>query len=263
MKKSLYALTGILVAGFALVLLSATGSQAGELKYVGSSTVGKFISAAAKVYQVSTFNLNTKPESSGGESCSTSGSCDIGGVARDVKAEYLEKGVHATLIGKDAIAVIVNAKNPVKSLSTDQLKGIFTGKIKNWSEVGGVDKPIAVLVVKEGSATRKVFQKVVLGGGEYAGVKVVSPDGKIPTIVSRDISSIGQISFAFISGKRKIAAVAIDGQEASVNNTKYPITRPLFLTTKGAPTGDAKAFIDWALSPEGQDVVKKKFVGAK
>jgi phosphate transport system substrate-binding protein len=236
---------------------------AGTINYEGSSTVGQFITDADKVYSASSFKINTVPESLGGEQCAARGKCDMGGVARDVNQRFLDKGVVATLIGKDAIAAIVNANNPVTDLSSEQLKGIFTGTIKNWSEVGGDDLPIKALVVKSSSATRNVFAKAILSGENYHGIKVITPDAKMLYAVARDKGAIGQLSFAFLIGKKKVKALSIDGQEASVNNPNYPITRNLHITTKGTPQGEVKAFLEWALSPEGQKVVKKRFIGVK
>ena len=234
-------------------------ASAGELKYVGSSTVGKFLSDAASVYKSSTFNVDTQPESGGGESCPMRGACDIGGVAREVGSDFINQGVQATLIGKDAIGVVVNADNPVKAVSAAQLKDIFT----NWSQLGGPDLKIKPLIVKQGSATRSVFQATIMGGAEYAGAEVVAPDGKIIGETARDKGAIGQISFSFLQGASGIKALDVDGQKAAVTNPDYPITRPLYLTTKGAPAGDVKAFIDWAVSPAGQEIVKKNFVVAR
>jgi phosphate transport system substrate-binding protein len=247
---------------FALLLLPLS-SYGGSISYVGSSTVGKFIGDASKVYKKSKFKLNTKPESGGGERCAIAGRCSVGGVARSVKPEMLKKGAVATLIGKDAIAAIVNSKNPVKELSAAQLKGIFTGKISNWSELGGDDLAIKSYIVKKGSATRKVFASKLLGGAAYQGAKVITPDAKIVRSVANQKGAIGQISFSFLTGKRGIRALSIDGQAATVKNPNYPVTRPLYLVTKGAPKGDVKKFVEWALSPAGQSVVMERFVGVK
>ena len=250
-----------------LLVLAAIGcllplmASAGTIEYVGSSTVGKFIADASKVYTDAKFKLNTGPESSGGEQCVARGNCALGGVARNVRQNFLDEGVKATLIGKDAISVIVHKDNPVKELSSVQLKDIFTGKIKNWKNVGGPDLAIQAITVRKRSATRKVFRKVILGRLEYRGTKVVTPDSRmIPTVI-RHKGVIGQISMAFIKGNKKVKALYVDGQEPSVNNADYPITRPLHLVTKGAPKGEIKAFIAWALSAEGQKVVKNRFVG--
>jgi len=251
--------------GFAaLIALSAPlFAFAAEINYEGSSTVGKYIADASAVYQQASFKITTASESSGGEKCPLRAACDIGGVARDVNQNFVDKGVHITLIGKDAIAAVVNESNPVTSLSTVQLKDIFTGKVTNWSQVGGPDLAISAYIVKKGSATRKVFRKVILGDDDYAGIEVVTPDAKIVSTVARQPGAIGQISFAFLTDAKGVRPVNVDGQTASVENSNYPITRPLHLTTKGAPSGEIAAFIDWTLSPAGQTVVKQRFVAAR
>ena len=244
-----------------LVLALPWVALAGTIKYEGSSTVGKFINDAAAVYTAADFKVKTASESSGGEKCAARGACSIGGVAREVNPKFLDKGVHATLIGKDAIAVIANETNPVGDLSSSQLKDIFSGKITNWSAVGGPDLRIQPYIVKKGSATRKVFRKVIMQGDEYQGTQVITPDAKIVTSVVRQAGAIGQISLAFLKGVEGVKSLNVDGQQASVDNSSYPITRPLHLTTQGAPSGEAAAFIDWALSTDGQAVIKQRFVG--
>ena len=234
------------------------------LTYEGSSTVAKFINDAAEVYKDVTFTVNTIPESAGGEQCAMRRKCDIGGVARTVNARFLQHNVVPTLIGKDAIAAIVNENNPVDSLTSAQLKAIFTGEVKNWADLGGEDMPITVLVVKAASATRKVFANQILQGSRYSrAIQVVTPDAKIVARVARERGTIGQISFAFLPNRTGIKPLTIDGHVASVNNSDYPITRPLHIVTHGEPVGEVKTFIDWTLSDAGQQVIKKRFVGVK
>lgn len=248
----------------ALILaLTSSAAFAGNLSYVGSSTIGKFIKDANDVFKASSISIDTQPESLGGQQCVVNSTCDLGGVAGDLDSKYVDQGVKGVLFGKDAIAAIVSGDNPVKQLSSAQLKGVFTGKIKNWSELGGPNLPIKTYVVKQGSATRNVFQKIVLGGEEYKDAEVVTPDAKIVSMVAKDKSAIGQISLAFIVDNKEVKALSVDGQVASLTNAKYPIYRPLYLTTKGDAKGDAKAFIDWAISDAGQQLVKRYFVGAR
>lgn len=244
-----------------LSCLCPSAALAATLRYEGSSTVGKFVRDAASVYHDVAFKIDTLSESAGGEKCAARGACDLGGVARTVGTDYLANGVKATLIGKDAIAAIVHDSNPVKALSRSQLSDIFTGKITNWSALGGPDLPITPYIVKQGSATRKVFRKVVMDDAEYQNTQVVTPDAKIVSTVARTPGAIGQISFAFLQEVSGVHPLDVDGQRASVDNPRYPITRPLNLTTKGEPTGAAADFIRWTLSADGQAVVKRRFVG--
>src|SRR5215472_9585987 len=190
-------IAGILAFVAVVPVALSVPASAGELNYVGSSTVGKFMSDAAAVYKSSTFKVDTQPESGGGESCPVRGACDIGGVAREVGSDFISQGVQATLIGKDAIGVVVNADNPVKGLSRAQLSDIFTGKITNWSQLGGPDLKIKPLIVKQGSATRAIFQAAIMGGSKYGAIEVVTPDAKIISETARDKGAIGQISFSF------------------------------------------------------------------
>lgn len=261
--------TKILLAGISLMFFimgSLTVHAAETISYVGSSTVGVFMKDAAKVYKDAEFTINTEPESGGGETATAAGRTDIGGVARNVKNEILSQGVQKVLIGKDAIGAWINANNPVNSLTAEQLKGIFTGKTTNWKDVGGSDMPINVYIVNPQSATRKVFKNVILGDEDYSGknIQTIRPDPAILDKVAADPSGIGQLSFALGAGHpaaQNVKRVNIGDQEASVNNSSYPITRPLNLITKGEPTGAVKKFIDWAVSEEGQAIVKKYFVG--
>lgn len=259
-------LSWLVVFGMVLLIGQTGVAGAKELKYVGSSTIGKFMTDAKAPFKAKKgidLVIDTGPESGGGETVAVTGTADLGGVARDPKPEVVEKGVVCTTVGKDAIAVIVNAENPVKALTKAQIKGIFTGKVANWKEVGGPDQKIVALVTAEKSATRDVFQKMALDGEEYQNVLVQTPDIAIPQKVANLKMAVGQISLSFISGDSAVRAVSVDGQAATVDNPKYPIARPLNLCTKGKPEGDAKAFIDWALSTEGQALMKKNFVGVK
>ena len=258
MRKSLIALTTIAVA-----VSVQTPAAADEISYVGSSTLNRFLSAAADAYTGHTFVVDTAPESSGGEVCPLRGVCDMGGVARQVADAVLERGVVATLVGRDAIAVVVHPSNPVDDLTTDQLAGIFTGTITDWSEVGGTAGPINPHVVTAGSATRSVFQSIILDGADYGVVEVVEPDARMLPTVARDPQAIGQISFAFIVDTDAVRAVAINGEAATVENPTYPITRPLHITTMGEPSGAVAEFLAWALSDEGQAVVRQNFVGVR
>ena len=260
------AIVGFLIfIGMFGVNLSGVDAQE-KIKYIGSSTVGVFVREAAQVYKAAVLEISTKAESRGGEIAAAHAMTDIGGVAREVKPDILKRGVKKFLIGKDAIGVWVNADNPVTALSTEALINIFTGKISNWKDVGGSDMQITVYIVNPQSATRKVFQEKVLNGRKYAGerIETIRPDPAILDRVGEDRGGIGQLSFALAvahPSENRVRRIKIDGQVASVDNTDYPITRPLYLITKGEPTGASKAFIEWSLSPEGQAIVKKFFVG--
>jgi phosphate transport system substrate-binding protein len=232
------------------------------IRYEGSATIGRYIDHARDIYKKTPIMMNVITESRGGEECIVTGRCDIGGIAGPVKPELIEKGISATLIGRDAVAVIVNEQNPVKELTMEQVRQVFSGRIKNWKEVGGADHSIEVLITRPNSAIHDIFKQVVLKGEDYKG-RIVDPYSGILLLVSENKWAIGQASLFFIDKAERVMPARIDGQGPQFNNPRYPISRPLYLVTKGSPTGEVKDFIDWILSQEGQKLLKKFFVGAR
>ncbi len=235
------------------------------IQYVGSSTVAIFLREAEPVYGRVEFQIDEKPESVGGEKAIVEGKAELAGIANRPRPETLRVGIAATEIGRDAIAVIVNAGNPVTNLSLTDLRAIFTGKVQNWKELGGPDLRIRPFIVGAESATRKVFRTVVLNEAEYIGCREVRPDRDIIQIVGKNPEAIGQISFSFLNGfeaLRDVRSVLVEGEEPAVTNFDYPIVRPLYLLWReGNP--EIKAFVEWAQTEEGQRVVMKHFVGIR
>jgi phosphate transport system substrate-binding protein len=246
-----------------LILASSVSPSFGDtLRYEGSVTIGRFLDMARMLYDKSDIILNVSTESKGGEECLLYDSCDIGGVGKEVNPQLLKKGLKATLIGKDAIAVIANSENPVSQLSMGQVKKIFTGRIVNWKELGGPNQPIEVLLTPPRSASNEIFREIVLKGEHYRG-KTIYPDSAIVLNVSKNKWAVGQIPFFFIGKGSGVKPIRINGEEAASNNPNYPISRPLYLLTKKNPEEKVKKFIDWVLSSEGQNLVKKFFIVSK
>lgn len=249
-----------------LVLLAtgcATRPDQNVIRYVGSSTIGLLMADAELAYGRCCVRIWTEPESYGGEQAALSGVADIGGVARGVDPAVTRGGVVSTCIGMDAIAVIVDGTNPLSDLSTEQLRAIFTGRTRNWKQLGGPDLPIKPLIVSRASATRNIFRAAVLQEQDYIQCEVVEPDRRMMHAVETTKGAIGQISFAFLPECKDVKPLAIDGQKPAVGNPQYPITRPLHLCTRGPPRGEVKQFIDWLLSEDGQALVRKRFVGVR
>ncbi|MDF1696389.1 MAG: putative porin [Saprospiraceae bacterium] len=245
---------------FCFLFLQLQAQDNSIIYYEGSSTIANFIRDAEPVYGKVSFVIKTDTESAGGELSILEGTSDIGGVAKIPGSRTLSKGVISTLIGWDAIAVITHSDNPVKNLSQDQLKAIFTSKITNWKELGGPDLKINPYVVNKESATRNVFRSRVLGEEDYQGCTIVAPDKKIAATVEQDPGGIGQLSFSFLRNQPDINVLAINGQQASVDNQSYPITRPLYLLTWPGRQLTAN-FAIWTQTPEAQAIIKKRFIG--
>ena len=262
--KSGRTIVGLTVVLWSALLAGCAGApQSTTIRYVGSSTIGRFIADAEAPYGRCRFALWTEPESFGGEQAVLKGIADIGGVARGVEPTVWEQAVVGPMIGKGATTVLGHGTNPVKGLSIDQLKDIFTGKTRNWKELGGEDLQIQPYIVSRASATRNIFRSVVLKEDRYQMCVVVEPDEEMIHVVAKTKGAIGHISFAFLPACTEVKPLGVEGQEPSAWNPNYPITRPLYLCTKGRPRGEVKRFIDWALSKEGQRIVTKRFVGIR
>ncbi|MDP6408054.1 MAG: PstS family phosphate ABC transporter substrate-binding protein [Planctomycetota bacterium] len=233
------------------------------VSYIGSSTVAIFLRDAAEVYSGIEFSIDSVPESAGGERAMREGRAELAGAATEPEAATLAAGVSAALVGRDAIAVIVHADNPLGELTLDQLRAVFTGGVTNWAELGGAEDEIEAFIVGAESATHEVFRATVLGESAYGShCREVRPDREIVAAVAADPSAIGHISFSFLASAKGVRAIAVGGEVGEVTNFDYPISRPLYLLHRpGNPALDA--FIRWAQSDAGQRVVMRHFVGAR
>lgn len=185
------------------------------------------------------------------------GTVDIGMASRALKDEEAA-GITQHQIAVDVIAVVVNPANPVSDLSYQQLQDIYLGRITNWREVGGPDQPITVVVREVTSGTRGAFDELVLEKKEPAAPRLLAAmtAGDVAAMVARDLNAIGYLGFGNLSAEVK--TVAIDGvppSEMAAQNGSYRLTRPLLLLTGPLSQPLAMKFIDFALSPAGQQVV--------
>jgi len=168
----------------------------------------------------------------------------------------------ATPVALDALSVVVHPKNPVANMTMEQIKQIFTGQTTNWKDVGGPDKPIVVFTRESTSGTYGFFQEHVMANEKYlTSAKQQPSNGAIVEGVADAETAIGYIGFGYLqdcSGKVKAISVAgVMPSEVAVYNDTYKLARYLFLCSNGEPTGAAKDFVTFCLSPEGQEVVKK------
>jgi phosphate transport system substrate-binding protein len=166
----------------------------------------------------------------------------------------------------DGIAVIVHPSNKISSLTRQQIKDIYTGKVSDWSELGVAKGKIVVLSRDTSSGTYESFETLALNKEKVRPDALINASNQaIATIVANTPGAIGYIGHGYLS--KKVKAVTVDGIECSRENilsTKYPLSRALYMYTNGKPTGDVKAFIDFVLSKEGKKIVEQEgFVGLK
>lgn len=181
----------------------------------------------------------------------------IGMSSRDLTPAELGRGLRAEIIGIDGIAVIINKNNAVSNLSVEQIQGIYTGTITNWSQVGGRNAAIAVVSREEGSGTRGAFEEIVrFQGMLLAGANQLTSTGAILANVAQNQDAIGYISLGSVNDSVKALSVGgVTPTAANVSRGAYKIARPFILLTGNNVRQESTAFIEWILSPAGQAIV--------
>ena len=228
----------------------------------GSTSVGPLMEKIAEKYEEENSNISieiNQTGSSAGIKDAMDGISQIGMSSRNLKDEEAAK-VKATVFAYDGVAVITNTGNSVKELTIGQIRDIFTGKITNWSEVGGSNAPIVVVSREAGSGTRTAFEE----GVEYSEEELVKDaiiskgNGDVKTTVSTNENAIGFVSFEYVDDA--ISSINVNGIEPTAANVKagsYALSRPfLAVTNEQYITEDSQKLIDYITSEEGQQIVE-------
>ncbi|MEK6753297.1 MAG: phosphate ABC transporter substrate-binding protein [Chloroflexota bacterium] len=266
---------------------SASNSPAQYIENKGSDTIVNLALAWAEAYQVEHPDVRISVTGGGsgtGIAALINNTVDLANASRQIKAEEIEearaKGVEPVehIIARDAIAVIVNAENPVSELTLQQISDIYSGEITNWSEVGGEDRPIVKLSRETNSGTHVYFLETVLRLGNKEDKTLFSMDTLllpssegIISEVRQNPNAIGYDGLGYVPDDLKMIAIAKEAGGAyvlpsieTVNDKTYAIARDLYMYTNGEPTGIVKDYLDWILSEEAQQIVADLgFVPAK
>jgi phosphate transport system substrate-binding protein len=197
------------------------------------------------------------------------GTTDICEASRDMKAKEYEdaraRGVnpYKVAVALDGIAVFLNEANPVKELTLDQLKGIYTGEITNWKEFGGESRTIILYGRENNSGTYAYFKEHVLANEDYAdNTQTLPGTAAVVNAVAKDKYGIGYGGIAWAKGvkhlpvKKNAESTAVEPSMESVTDGSYPISRELYWFFNGQPAGDLRALLNWVLSPEGQKIAE-------
>ena len=253
----------IVIAGAYFVLAGGSGQE--KITIVGSTSVQPVAEKLATEYMKTNPNVKITVQGGGsavGIKSAEDGTASIGTSSKSLKANE-STGLTQYEIGKDGIAIIVNNNNALSGLTVEQVKGILSGNITNWKEVGGADAQINVIVREEGSGTRDAVQEIVLGklanGTKVAFVKsaiVQSSTEAVQQAVAQDPNAVGFISFASVNSTKALQINNVAPSEATILDGTYKIQRPFLFLVKGDPKGAVKSFIDWVNGPEGQAIIK-------
>lgn len=278
-KKTLFTLLTIALIGAAVLVLgcttptpTATPSAAtptatpapalsGSIKVVGSTSVQPFADELAESFSVKYQNAEALVSGGGsgaGIKAAQDGTAAIGMSSRELTQAEKDSGLKEIVIAYDGIAVIVNNANGVTGLTRQQIKDIFAGNVTNWKDVGGNDAKITVVTREAGSGTRTAFQEIVMGKTNITDSAVTqgSTGGVIQTVAG-DKNAIGYISYGSLDNTVKVLTVdGVAPSTATIKDKTYTIQRPFLFVTKGETSDPvAKAFIEYTLSTEGQNVL--------
>jgi len=262
---------------------SSADTSASSAKYIenkGSDTIVNLALAWAEAYQGEHTDVRISVTGGGsgtGIAALINGTVDIANASRKIKTEEIDqaksKGIDPVehIIAKDAIAVIVNPENPVSELTLQQISDIYSGKITNWSAVGGDDRPIVKLSRETNSGTHVYFLETVLRLGNKDDKTLFSMDTLllpssegIISEVRDNPNAIGYDGLGYVPKDLKMVAVAKEAGAPyvlpsieTVNDQTYAIARDLYMYTDGEPGGAVKQYLDWILSDEAQAIVAK------
>jgi len=250
-----------LVVAFILLLTACGGGGRGESVIVaGSTSVQPYAEILAEEYTI-IFSGKQVDVQGGGSSAGTraalSGTADIGMSSRMLTAE--EQQMWNIEIARDGLVLITHPRNPLTNLTLEQVQGIYTGEITHWSQIGGGDSRIHVVTREEGSGTRGAFEEMVMGGLLISQRAIVqNTNGSVRQLVSGDVNAIGFISLGLALAGDSVKAMALDGVPATWENVmdgSYTLFRPFIFVANGEPEGLAKSFIDYVMSPAGQQIL--------
>lgn len=259
-----------------LTLVSVAGQAfAADITYSGSAMIGTLIlkAGAVSAFEAKTgvkFSKIDKSGSGKGLQALLADQVVLAGSGRALKPDEKKQKLAGTTICYDAIAIFVHKDNPVKNLSKEQLKGIFTGQIKNWKDVGGKDAPIAPMteLLAGKRATVEMLHELVLAGAAFGPVKEIDQPRDQLIELAKNPNAICGVSLGLPSSlssevQAKIKIISLNGvmpEDKSIKSGSYLISRPMMLVTKGLPKDEVKEFINFILSAEGQAIVAKNFV---
>ena len=257
---------------------SASDSTANYIENKGSDTIVNLALAWAETYQSDQPDIRISVTGGGsgtGIAALINNTVDIANASRRIKQEEIDEakknGIEPVefIIARDAIAVIVNAENPVSELTLEQISDIYSGEITNWSEVGGEDRSIVKLSRETNSGTHVYFLETVLRLGNKEDKTLFSMDTLllpssegIISEVRDNPNAIGYDGLGYVPDDLKTIAIAKEAGGpyvlpaiSTVNDKTYPIARDLYMYTNGEPTGVVKEYLDWILSAEAQQIV--------
>ena len=262
MKKS--------IAGIVMVALITGAVQAETLQIDGSTTVGPIADAFAEYFKsvYPSLDITVKKTGSGdGAAALVDGRCDIATMSRFMKPDEFAKAVSNTVlpvahvVAMDGVCVVVHPSNPVRDLTTAQVRDIYAGRVTNWRQVGGPSVPIVVISRDTSSGTYETFEKLVMNKQPMAAsVEYVNANPQAQARVRTTPGAIGYVGLGFLEGVKALEVDGVKPTRRTVSSGSYPVSRPLFMFTNGYPKLGSMVhkFVAFYLTERGQELVEAK-----
>jgi len=260
---------------FSMVLSGSLFAASTDITIKGSTTVLPIAQVAAEEFMEANPDINISVQGGGsgvGIASLVDGTTDIADASRKIKSKEIDKAKAAginpyqNIIAMDGIAVVVHPSNPIKEMTKDQIKTIYTGKISDWSDLGVKGGKIIVVSRDSSSGTFETFESLALDKEKVrADALTTASNQAVVQTVAQTPGAIGYAGIGYLSGKVK--DVSIDGVKCTKQNIvkgRYSLSRPLFMYTNGAPVGNVKKLLDFIFSERGQKIVEEEgFVAVK
>lgn len=260
------------VCAAAALVIGVTGCSkdtANKVVIKGSTTVLPITQKAAEAFKSVNPKIRISVSGSGsgdGIKSIIEGTCDIANSSREMKPEEIASAqkinvkIKEILVAYDMIVPVVHPSNPVKNLTMDQLKGIYDGTITNWKQVGGKDETIVVVSRDTSSGTYEIWEKKVMKKAKVRQDALLqASNGAIVGVISQNPKAIGYIGFGYIN--QSVSALSVNSIVGTIENGKsgkFPISRKLYMyVNEGKYSADTQAFVEYLVSPIGQDLVKQ------
>ena len=258
-KRRIRTILQVVLLSISISILSAC-SRSTESGFIvaGSTSVQPYAEILAEEYMIMHPGAAIDIQgggSSAGITAAKSGIANLGMSSRHLNDD--EKSLWSIEIAKDGLGVIVHPSNSIENLTLDQIRRIYSGEIKNWSEIGGTDSKIHIITREEGSGTRSAFAELVMEKTEIT-LKAIVQDsnGAVKQLVKDDENAIGYISLGLVD--KNVKALHLEGVAANqenILNGSYSLSRPFLFVSLSPPSGETKQFIDFVLSSEGQKML--------
>ena len=262
MKKTIAILLSLVMAVSLLTVSAAADKLSGTVATNGSTSMEKVIGILSEQFMEDNDKVTITYDATGsgtGIEAVATGACDIGLASRNLKDAEVEKGLAATTLALDGIAIIVNENCPVDDLTVEQIAAIFTGEVTDWADFGGKGD-IACIGREAGSGTRDGFESITKTTDKCVLAQELTSTGAVIAAVKSSENAIGYASYAAVEGQEGIKVLTVEGVECTAENIvdgSYVIQRPFNLVTlaEGELSEAAQAFFDYMLSEDAAELI--------